>query len=32
MCYPFGEVLVQGKVVGVIRGPGGIFATGQRVA
>lgn len=30
--YPFGEVLVQGKVVGVIRGPGGIFETGKRVA
>ena len=32
MRYPFGEVLVQGRVVGVIRGPGGIFETGQRVA
>ena len=32
MRYPFGEVLVQGKVIGVIRCPGGILATGQRVA
>ena len=32
MRYPFGEVLVQGKVIGVIRGPGGIFETGKRVA
>ena len=32
MRYPFGEVLVQGKVVGVIRGSGGIFETGKRVA
>lgn len=32
MRYPFGEVLVQGKVIGVIRGPGGIFETGERVA
>ncbi|MBB5346465.1 repressor LexA [Desulfoprunum benzoelyticum] len=32
MRYPFGEVLVQGKVIGVIRGSGGILATGQRVA
>ncbi len=32
MRYPFGEVLVQGRVIGVIRGPGGLFATGQRVA
>ena len=31
MRYPFGEVLVQGRVIGVIRGPGDIFETGRRV-
>lgn len=32
MRYPLGEVLVQGKVVGVIRGAGGTSETGKRVA
>lgn len=32
MRYPFGEVLVQGKVVGVVRAPGGVGGTGKRVA
>jgi repressor LexA len=32
MRYPLGEVLVQGKVVGVVRGAGGTSETGKRVA